>query len=278
MNATITSNNASEYIMGRTAAEYERLNRQAKIWEPITRRILMEAGLQKGMRCLDVGCGTGAVMKLMGNITGKEGTVTGFDADESLGNYAVDILNKDGDMQYSFEQGNIEESDVLPGIAYDFVYSRFFLLHLYKPEIAIKKMYDALKPGGILLLQDYDFSTLHFSKPVNEVDGYFRQLMLDTFSGIGKDPLIGIRLSYYINKAIGKEADATDASSVITPAATTIAMMRSVLENMLPAMKKLGVANENDLVRFVKSCEEFLLQEKDVSALWPLLGSAWVTK
>lgn len=105
MNATVTD----EYILGRTAREYERLNRQSKVWEPITLRVLSQAGLKKGMHCLDVGCGTGAVMRLIGDVAGGEGSVTGFDMDESLGNYSVKMLNENGNSHYFFIPGNIEE-------------------------------------------------------------------------------------------------------------------------------------------------------------------------
>jgi ubiquinone/menaquinone biosynthesis C-methylase UbiE len=66
-------------LMGRTPEEYQRLRRQAKVWEPATMRVLREAGLRKGMSCLDVGCGPGEVMRLMGELVGHIGEPDGTD-------------------------------------------------------------------------------------------------------------------------------------------------------------------------------------------------------
>lgn len=139
-------------------------------------------------------------------------------------------------------------------------------------------MFEVLKPGGVLLLQDYDMSIVHLSKSSNEVDVYFRDLMLRSFSGIGKDPMIGIRLSQLIKKAIGKNADGTDASSMVTSVQPAISMFISVFQSILPATKKLGLANDTDFEKFKVACENYLQDSDDVTALWPLLGSAWVRK
>ncbi len=278
MSLLVREAGVDEYIMGRTAATYDRLNRQDRIWEPITKRIMLQAGLQKGMRCLVVGSGAGSAMRLIGGITGSEGSVTGFDTDRELGNYAVDILNSRGTGQYYFEHGDIEETDSLPGSPYDFVYARFLLTRLGQTEEVMRKMFHSLKPGGILLLQDYDFSTLHFSESVKDIDVHFRELMIDALKGIGRDPVVGIRLSEYFKKALGKDADQTDASGVISPAAEALKMMRSVYETMMPVMKKLDMADEDNFISFCELADTILPEVKEVTAFWPLLGSAWIRR
>ena len=46
---------AEEYLIGHTARETQRLVEQAELLAPITRRILLAAGIKPGMRVLDVG-------------------------------------------------------------------------------------------------------------------------------------------------------------------------------------------------------------------------------
>jgi len=45
----------SEYVFGHSDEELQRLASQAALIEPITRRLLAEAGIEAGMRVLDVG-------------------------------------------------------------------------------------------------------------------------------------------------------------------------------------------------------------------------------
>jgi ubiquinone/menaquinone biosynthesis C-methylase UbiE len=67
--------------MGRTSQEYQRLIRQAGVWGPATARVLGQAGVGPGMHCLDVGSGPGEVMRLLAELVGPSGQVTGLDSD-----------------------------------------------------------------------------------------------------------------------------------------------------------------------------------------------------
>ena len=69
----------AKYVLGHAAEELDRLARQARLIEPITRRIFLDAGLRGGMRVLDVGCGAGDVSFLVAGIVGSSGSVVGCD-------------------------------------------------------------------------------------------------------------------------------------------------------------------------------------------------------
>ena len=49
----------SIYILGHSQTEIRRLINQATILRPTTERLLRSAGIEQGMRVLDVGCGAG---------------------------------------------------------------------------------------------------------------------------------------------------------------------------------------------------------------------------
>jgi ubiquinone/menaquinone biosynthesis C-methylase UbiE len=69
----------TEYALGHSDRELDRLSMQALMFEPFTRQLVREAGLGSGMRVLDVGCGGGDVAFLAVERIGPTGTVLGVD-------------------------------------------------------------------------------------------------------------------------------------------------------------------------------------------------------
>src|SRR5215472_14588514 len=67
------------YALGHSDSELKRLTAQADLFRPFTMRILLEAGITKGMRVLDLGCGAGDVALLVAQMVGQDGAVTGVD-------------------------------------------------------------------------------------------------------------------------------------------------------------------------------------------------------
>src|SRR5215472_2938408 len=67
------------YVLGSHAEEQRRLDHQAAAIERPTRLLLQAAGISPGMRVLDLGTGLGHVARLVGELVGPSGRVTGVD-------------------------------------------------------------------------------------------------------------------------------------------------------------------------------------------------------
>ena len=113
-----------DYILGRTSEEYQRLRWQARLWEPTTARVLDQVGIGPGMRCLDVGCGPGEVMRLLAERVGASGQVTGVDSDGRLGREALAILRARVPGRFEFVEADVEATEELAGGPFDLVCSR----------------------------------------------------------------------------------------------------------------------------------------------------------
>jgi tRNA A58 N-methylase Trm61 len=72
------------YVMGRTEHETQRLRRQGQLYGPLTRRLLVAAGVGLGMRILDVGSGAGDVALLLADLVGPTGSVVGIDTNAEI--------------------------------------------------------------------------------------------------------------------------------------------------------------------------------------------------
>src|SRR5437660_12403786 len=117
-----------DYVLGHSADEYERLRRQARTLEPVTRRLLHAIGLQPGWRCLDLGCGPGETMRLMGEFVGPSGEVTGLDRAAEAGRAAIERLAATGASQYRFIEADMEGASAIEGERFDLTFARHGLL------------------------------------------------------------------------------------------------------------------------------------------------------
>ena len=71
----------SQYALGNTDTEHERLIRQAGYLNPLTERLFQEAGIEPGQRVLDIGSGVGDVAMLAARMVGSSGEVVGIERD-----------------------------------------------------------------------------------------------------------------------------------------------------------------------------------------------------
>ena len=145
-----------DYALGRTPQEYERLRAQARVWESATGRLFDQVALAPGATCLDAGCGPGETMRLMAQRVGTSGQVTGVDVDAPLGAQAVAMLHAAGHRQCDFARVDLTVGEPVPGAPFEFVYARLLLYHLPQRVTVLKRLWDAVAPGGHLLVQDYD--------------------------------------------------------------------------------------------------------------------------
>src|SRR5215467_15846591 len=75
------SSSTSQYVLGSTDAEQERLIRQAARLDPYTERLFREAGMGPGQRILDIGSGVGDVAMLAARLVGPSGEIVGVERD-----------------------------------------------------------------------------------------------------------------------------------------------------------------------------------------------------
>ncbi|MGH2721599.1 MAG: FAD-binding protein [Actinomycetota bacterium] len=75
---------AHSYLLAGQPSELERLQLQAKVWEPSGRGLLDRMGDGQGCRVLDVGCGALGWLRILSDWVGPSGRVVGTDVDEKL--------------------------------------------------------------------------------------------------------------------------------------------------------------------------------------------------
>src|SRR3954454_5534986 len=121
---TTATESGSTYVLGTTQQEYERVRRQAEVWERATERALDRVDPTPGSRCLDAGCGPGVTMRQLAQRVGPRGRVVGIDIDEAFGGDGVARLHNKGHRQCESRPHDLRSEKPIPGAPYDLVYAR----------------------------------------------------------------------------------------------------------------------------------------------------------
>jgi ubiquinone/menaquinone biosynthesis C-methylase UbiE len=262
-----------EYILARTSAEYQRLRMQAEVWEEATKRLLLKAGLHAGMSCLDIGCGPGEVMRLMNEIVGPEGSVTGVDVDGNIGREALDVLQTTVSGQYAFHEIDVESSDWVPGSPFDFTFARITLFHLKDPAAFLRKMMRWTKPGGIMVVQEHDFESWEAYPKLDEMVEAI-QTFRTVAERAGRDLRMGFKLpTYFVEAGLGTP-DGTDVAALFKEMAVLGRMTQAVYNSVFPMAQKLGIADEASRKRILGAIDD-AIQAGGSYGLSPLLIGAW---
>ncbi len=102
--------------------------------------------MQSGWRCWEVGAGRGSIANWLGEAVGPRGRVLATDLDDRWFSGA-------GAANVEFLAHDLTR-DPLPGEEFDLVHARFVLEHLADPPRVIARLAAAVRPGGVLVLED----------------------------------------------------------------------------------------------------------------------------
>jgi SAM-dependent methyltransferase len=148
---------------------------------------------------MDVGCGGGDVTRELARRVGSRGHVTGLDMDSTQ----LEIVRAEAAAQ-NIANVNYRAADVSNPPSdvgsFDLVYTRFLLCHLRIPTRALSWMASCLKPGGVLAVEDCDF-TGHFCYPPLPAFDRYVELCGEVMRRRGGDPNIGLKLPQMMTNA-----------------------------------------------------------------------------
>jgi ubiquinone/menaquinone biosynthesis C-methylase UbiE len=167
------------YILGHSQDEIRRLINQAAILRSTTERLLRSAGIKRGMRVLDLGCGAGDVSMLAGELVGASGAVVGIDPNADIVAIARARAQADGFQHVTFTEASVGTfSDPRP---FDLVVARYVLVYQVDPVAFLRSAARFARPGGILALHEFIVDRPVHSRPNVALWQQTADLILTTF-------------------------------------------------------------------------------------------------
>lgn len=189
--------------------ERQRLDALETIWDPWTIRHLDGVGVREGWRCAEIGADGGSIGGWLAARVGASGHVLATDLDTRLLE-AIDEPNVETRLH------DITTEDLEPG-AYDLVHARLLLEHLPEHKEALRRMRAALRPGGWLLIEEFDHSTFLPDPGCSAEDRAVWRTWLDAFGTLaearGLDLTYGARLFGMLDR-LGLDNVASEGSTV----------------------------------------------------------------
>jgi ubiquinone/menaquinone biosynthesis C-methylase UbiE len=239
-----------EYFAARTAdsVERERLAALEAARDPKSKRHLQELGVGPGWKCLEVGGGGGSITRWLAEKVGSDGRVVAIDIDTRF--------------LREIEQPNVEtrELDILRDAfedsRYDLVHCRLLLIHLSDPELAVRRMIGAARLGGLILIEEADFSSYQAADPDHPLSEFFTRKVREIFENVGRsklfDPYFGRRARALLERA-GLSGVASEGTVYLWHGGEAEAHEHRL---SLPALVKAGVCSERDSLELQKALSD----------------------
>jgi SAM-dependent methyltransferase len=236
----------------------ERLSGIEATWDPGTQQLLRRLGIGPGKRCLEAGAGGGSIAAWMAEQVGPGGHVLATDVETThIDPLASDVLEvRRHDLR----------SDPLPDASFDIAHARLLLSWLADSD-ALHRLVAALKPGGVLLLEDFDWSNDPGTTPVTK-KGY--DAIIGLVASTGYDPIYGRDTTTRLQHAGLQDVDAEGRAYVIRGGSPGTAFERFSMAAQRDALIASGRLTGEEV-------DEMIAQLADParSVLTPVLYATW---
>ena len=138
-----------EYVFdNRDAPAEKRYREPSALYDPQTIRHIEQRGIEEGWSCLEVGGGGGSIASWLCSRVGPGGRVLATDLEPRF----LEAL--------TFSNLEVRRHDIryegLPEHEFDLAHARLVLMHLPGRELALQRMVTALKPGGWIVVEEFD--------------------------------------------------------------------------------------------------------------------------
>jgi ubiquinone/menaquinone biosynthesis C-methylase UbiE len=176
--------------------ELNRLRLLEEKYHPTSIRHLETTGISEGWNCLEIGAGSGSVAQWLSARVGPTGTVVATDID-------LRFLRQLNLHNLEIRQHNILKDDLETGY-YNLVHCRCLLMHLSEPEEGLRRMVNAVRPGGWLVIEELDagsFLSADITNPSAAIFTYAQRVGNDFLLKRGTmDPYFGRRVRSLIEQ------------------------------------------------------------------------------
>ncbi len=233
----------SDYPLGYSAEEAQRLEDQAQHMLRLTAEVFVGAGLRPGMRVLDLGCGVGDVSLLAARIVGSEGAVLGVDRAGSSIEKARSRAAGHGNV--SFEQSELATFSTEQ--SFDAIVGRFVLAYVPNRVEVLRRLTRCLSARGVIAFLELDMSQIA-QVPPSELFTRARGWVLGGFAAGGAELDMGSKLHATFRGAGLPAPSMISVQPVMSgPECPGYEELTRTLRSLLPRVERSGAATAGEM-------------------------------
>jgi len=253
----------SDYVLDNAwEHERERLDTMTGPYDDASLAFCAATGLTSGWQCLEVGPGTGRFAQRLADAVGDEGRVLAVDIDTRL----AELVAR---ANLQVQQVDVR-TQPLPQETFDLVHARLVVEHLPDRADVLARLVGALKPGGWLVIEDFDNHTAFVCDPPSEVHAKVANALYGVMRAAGFDEIFGRRLLGHFTRLGLADVTTEGWLSVVRGDPEIGVPQWSLLVAQLSApMLASGAVTEADLEKF-----EALMHDPGVTMFSPTLVRA----
>ena len=186
------SSTRPEYLLAGTPAEVQRLQVQARAWEPEVETMLNEMGVERGWRCIDAGCGPMGIIGPLARRAGPAGVVVALDNHPLQLSAARQYAEFEGFGNVEFQEADLFTADV-PAGSFDLVHARFVLTPVGREQEVLDRLTYLVRKGGLISLEEADLTPWTCDPPSSSWD-CLKRSVLKSFERRGGNFSAAVRL------------------------------------------------------------------------------------
>lgn len=226
-----------------------RLESRAKdeIFSKLFDRYVPALDLPPSAQVLEIGCGTGAMMRSLARRDDFSGKATGVDQSPAFIEAAKQFaLDENLGERIDFHVGDAHSLD-FPSATFDAVIAHTLISHVTDPAAVIREMARVVRPGGIVAIFDGDYASLTYAFPDHE---FGHQMDVALANATFNNPLVMRELPRMLPE-LGLNISAAWGEAVFEIGNGSY--FRSFAETYAPAVVKAGMLSAEKVDAWLKA-------------------------
>jgi ubiquinone/menaquinone biosynthesis C-methylase UbiE len=201
--------------------------------------------LGDGLTLLDVGCGTGDDVRDLASMLGRHGRAVGVDVSGAM---IAEAKNRHAASGLPLEFCEGEAHDLkFPDASFDRCRTERMFMHLDRPEQALAEMVRVMRPGGRIVVFDFDWDTVFVDSPFKATT----RKIVQAFSDGIRNGWIGRSLP-----RLFQEAGLTEITCAPHAVRIYYAFARRLFEGHLSKAEQMGVLPAGELAAWWNHLEK----------------------